>query len=61
MSIYKGSKKVWEDGKDEIYKMICCSRYGTYDGKWVDLDGEHWTDEAHFCTTETKINMHLED
>lgn len=31
--IFKGSRKVWEDGKDEVYKMICNGRYGTYDGK----------------------------
>ena len=37
MFIFKGSQKVWDDGKDEVYKMICDGRYGTYDGKWVDL------------------------
>lgn len=57
--IFKGSHKVWEDGKDEMYKMICNGRYGTYDGKWVDLHGDHWNEETHNCISE--CNMHLED
>lgn len=59
MRIFKGSNKVWEDGKDEVYKMICNGRYGTYDGKWVDLHGEYWDKEAHNCIAE--INMYLDD
>lgn len=59
MCIFKGSRKVWEDGKDEVYKMICNGRYGTYDGKWVDLHVDHWNDETHNCVSE--INMHLDD
>lgn len=55
--IFKGSRKVWKDGKDEIYKMICNGRYGTYDGKWIDLHGDHWDDETHNCIS--KVNMHL--
>lgn len=39
--IFKGSHEVWNIGKDEIYKMICNGRYGTYDGKWIDLNGNH--------------------
>ena len=35
--IFKGSHDVWEIGKDELYKTICDGRYGTYDGKWVDV------------------------
>ena len=54
--IFKGSHKVWEDGKDEMYKMIC---NGRYDGKWVDLHEEHWDDETHNCIAE--VNMHLND
>ena len=46
-------------GKDEVYKMICNGRYGTYDGKWVDLQGDHWDKEAHNCVSE--YNMHLND
>lgn len=57
--IFKGSRKVWEDGKDEMYKMICNGRYGTYDGKWVDLHGDHWDEEAHNCVSE--CDMHLND
>ena len=37
MTIFKGSRQVWEDGKDEVYKAICNGRYGCYSGKWVDL------------------------
>lgn len=32
-----GSHDVWKSGKDKIYKNICNGRYGTYDGKWVDV------------------------
>lgn len=39
--IFKGSREVWNDGKDEMYKMICNGRYGTYDGKWVNLGVNH--------------------
>lgn len=37
LGIFKGSHEVWNNERDEIYKMICNGRYGTYDGKWVDL------------------------
>ncbi len=37
MFIFKGSQKVWDGGKDEVYKIICSGQYGTYDGKWIDL------------------------
>lgn len=57
--IFKGSHKVWEDGKDEMYKMICNGRYGTYDGKWIDLHGDHWDEETHNCIS--KVDMHLND
>lgn len=59
MIIFKDSHAVWNDGKDEVYKMVCDGRYGTYDGKWVDLHGEHWDEEAHNCVTDN--NMHLND
>lgn len=39
ITVFKGSNKVWEEGKDELYKVICNGRYGTYDGRWVDLNG----------------------
>lgn len=56
--IFKGSHKVREDGKDEMYKMICNGRYGTYDGKWVDLGGDHHRDDRVInCVSES--NMHL--
>lgn len=37
MLIFKGSREIWNQGKDEVYKMICNGRYGTYDGNWVVL------------------------
>lgn len=57
--VFKGSHKVWQDGKDEMYKMICNGRYGTYDGKWIDLHGKHWDEETHNCVAE--CNMHIKD
>lgn len=33
--IFKGSREIWKKDKDEMYKMICSGRYGTYDGKWI--------------------------
>ena len=59
MCIFKGSRKVWEDGKDEVYKMICNGRYGAYNGEWVDLHGKHWDNETHNCVFE--CNLHLND
>lgn len=38
MTIFKGSKEVWDSGLDDVYKTICNGRYGTYTGKWVDLE-----------------------
>lgn len=58
--IFKGSREVWNDGKDELYKMICNGRYGTYDGKWIDLGGDHHRDyRVNNCLSE--CNMHLND
>lgn len=58
--IFKGSREVWKDGKDEMYKMICNGRYGTYDGKWVDLEEDHHRDYRVInCVSE--CNMHLND
>lgn len=57
--IFKGSREVWSDGKDEIYKVICNGRYGTYDGKWVDLHNNHRDEETHNCVSE--CNLHLND
>lgn len=39
MTVFKGSQLVWDEGLDEVYKTVCNGRYGTYDGRWVDLDG----------------------
>lgn len=44
MTIFKGSHATWNEGLDEVYKTICNGRYGTYDGRWVDLDGNHCSD-----------------
>lgn len=59
MTVFRGSHKVWEDGKDEVYKVICNGRYGTYDGKWVNLNEKHWDDRTHNCVSE--CNLHLKD
>ena len=59
LCIFKGSQKVWEDGKDEVYKMICNGRYGAFDGNWVDIYGKHYDEETHNCIAE--CNMHLKD
>lgn len=40
MTIFKGSKDVWDSGLDEVYKMVIGCRYGCYDGKWVKNDTE---------------------
>lgn len=47
MTIFKGSHATWDDGLDEVYKTICNGRYGTYDGRWIDLDGNHCNDYRH--------------
>lgn len=44
MTIFKGSKEVWNSGLDEVYKTICNGRYGTYTGKWVNLDEKFHSD-----------------
>lgn len=50
MTIFKGSKEVWDSGLDEVYKTICNGRYGTYNGKWVDLDSKsHSYYRNHNC------------
>lgn len=50
MTIFKGSKEVWDSGLDEVYKTICNGRYGTYTGKWVDLHNNNYYDERnHNC------------
>lgn len=60
LGIFKGSYEVWNDGKDEVYKMICGGRYGTYDGKWVDLGGDHHKDyRVYNCKSE--CNMHIDN
>jgi hypothetical protein len=44
ITIFKGSKALWKEGLDEMYKTICNGRYGTYDGRWIDLDGNNCND-----------------
>ena len=38
MTILKGSKNVWDNGLDEVYKMVVGGRYGCYNGEWVKND-----------------------
>lgn len=52
MTIFKGSHETWKKGKDEVYKTICNGRYGTYDGKWVSLDENHYDYRTHNCVSE---------
>lgn len=56
MLVYKGSRKTWEDEKDAVYQTICSGRYGCYNGKWVDLFGEHWYEETHNCNGKYKLH-----
>ena len=44
MTLFKGSQEVWDEGLDEVYKTVCNGRYGTYDGRWIDLDGNKCDD-----------------
>lgn len=37
MTIFKGSREVWDSGLDEVYKTILSGRYGCYDGSWITL------------------------
>lgn len=38
MLIFKGSRDVWNEGLDAVYRMIVNGRYGTYDGSWTNLN-----------------------
>ena len=40
MLIFKGSKEVWKEGKDAVYRTICAGMYGCYDGDWINLHGD---------------------
>lgn len=57
MLIFKGSEKTWEDGKDAVYQTICNGRYGCYNGKWVDLHGNHYDEETHNCNGKYKLYL----
>lgn len=57
MLIYKGGRKTWEDGKDAVYQTICNGRYGCYDGKWIDLHGNHCDEETHNCNGKYKLHL----
>lgn len=37
MAIFKGSREVWDEGLDSVYKMIVHGRYGCYNGSWTNL------------------------
>ena len=34
--MFIGSRKLWEENRDNTYKAIVAGRYGCYDGKWVN-------------------------
>lgn len=36
LTVFKGSRKKWDEGADAVYKMIANGRYGCYDGKWLE-------------------------
>lgn len=44
LCMYEGTCEKWQTDKDELYRMICNGRCGTYDGKWVDLGLDHHGD-----------------
>jgi hypothetical protein len=37
MTVFKGSREVWESGLDKVYEMIIGGRYGCYNGSWTNL------------------------
>lgn len=37
MTIFKGSKEIWDGGLDKVYKTVVGGRYGCYDGSWITL------------------------
>lgn len=45
MLIYKGSRRIWKKGLDEVYKMICSGRYGCYNGEWTNLRNVEYDSE----------------
>lgn len=55
--IFKGSRKTWDDGKDAVYQTICSGRYGCYNGKWIDLYGDHYDEEVHNCNGKYRLHI----
>ena len=37
MTVFKGSRDKWNEGRDAVYNMIIAGRYGGYDGSWVAI------------------------
>lgn len=37
MTIFKGSREIWESGLDNVYKTIVHGEYGCYNGSWINL------------------------
>lgn len=42
---FKGSRRLWEDGKEAVYRNLCNGRYGCYDEKWI----KSLCEETHNC------------
>lgn len=40
MTIFIGSRDVWNNGLDFVYKTIVAGKYGCYDGNWVNTNIE---------------------
>lgn len=37
MAVFIGSKDIWAEGLDTVYRYIVQGKYGCYDGSWVKL------------------------
>ena len=38
MTVFIGSRAIWDSGLDTVYKYIVSGRYGCYDGNWINLE-----------------------
>ena len=39
MTVFIGSKDIYAEGLDKVYKFIVSGKYGCYDGSWINLKG----------------------